>query len=287
MDADGASFDYIIVGAGSAGCVLANRLSQDPRATVCLIEAGRSDRSLATRLKVNLPAGNTILLSSPTYNWSYVYAGAEGMHHGAIPAHRGRVSGGSSAVNGMVYMRGQKRDYDRWAAQGNRGWAYDDVLPDFKAQENREAGADDFHGTGGELNVAKLRWLNPLTQAFLAAAGETQHPSNPDFNGARQDGFGPHEVTQRNGERWSSRARLPPSRARPPQPHRAARCADPPRAAREQARRGRARAERRGRARSRRAPRGHPRRWHLQFAARAAAQSGSARARRCGAPASR
>ena len=209
------SFDYVIVGAGSAGCVLANRLSQDARATVCLVEAGASDRAPLTRLKVNLPAGNTLLLSDPGFNWGYLYAGAEGLHHAAIPAHRGRLAGGSSAVNGMVYMRGHRRDYDAWAAQGNPGWSYDEVLPVFRQHEHRERGADGFHGTGGELNVAPLRWLSPLTRAFLAAAEETQYPENPDFNGARQDGFGAHEVTQKNGTRWSAaRAFLDPARQR-------------------------------------------------------------------------
>jgi choline dehydrogenase len=213
---DGASFDYIVVGAGSAGCVLANRLTQDPRITVCLIEAGSSDRSFFTGFKVNLPVGNTILLSSPHFNWGYLYRGAEGLHHAGIPAHRGRLEGGSSSVNGMVYMRGHRRDYDGWAGAGNPGWAYDDVLPLFKRQENREEGADDFHGVGGELNVARLRWLSPLTRGFLAAAEETQHPRNDDFNGARQEGFGPQHVTQKNGQRWSSaRAFLHPVLRRP------------------------------------------------------------------------
>jgi choline dehydrogenase-like flavoprotein len=210
------TFDYVIVGAGSAGCVLANRLSADPRFTVCLIEAGRSDRPPLTRLKVNLPAGNTMLLSSRDFNWSYLYEGAEGLHHATIPAHRGRLTGGSSALNGMVYMRGNPRDYDGWAAAGNPGWGYEDVLPYFKRQEHHEGGADPFHGTGGELNVARLRWLNPLTRAFLAAAGETQLAANDDFNGARQDGVGAHEVTQKNGRRWSAaRAFLDPALHRP------------------------------------------------------------------------
>ncbi len=208
------TYDYIIVGAGSSGCVLANRLSQDARATVCLIEAGSSDAGL-TRLKVDLPAGNTLLLSDAGFNWGYLYEGAAGLHHAAIPAHRGRLTGGSSSVNGMVYMRGHRRDYDGWAAAGNPGWSYDDVLPIFRRQEHHEAGADEFHGADGELNVAKLRWLNPLSRAFIAAAGETQYAQNPDFNGARQDGFGAHEVTQKNGKRWSAaRAFLDPVRQR-------------------------------------------------------------------------
>ena len=208
-------YDYIIVGAGSAGCVLANRLSADPRISVCVVEAGPSDRSALTRFKVTMPVGNTMLLSSPTFNWGYSYEGTEGLHHAGIQAPRGKLAGGSSSVNGMVYMRGHRRDYDGWAAAGNPGWSYDEVLPYFKKQENHEAGADDFHGTGGELNVARLRWLNPLTRAFLAAAGETQYAANDDFNGARQDGFGANEVTQKNGQRWSAaRAFLDPAMGR-------------------------------------------------------------------------
>ncbi len=208
-------FDYIIVGAGAAGCVLANRLSADPRVRVCLVEAGSSGRQPLTRAKVNLPVGNTILLSSAKFNWGYFYQGEAGVYHNGVAAHRGRVAGGSSAVNGMVYMRGHRRDYDGWAALGNPGWSYDEVLPFFKKHENHERGADAFHGTGGELNVAPLRWVNPLTRAFVAAATETQFPPNADFNGAAQDGFGTQEVTQRNGQRWSSaRAFLDPVRHR-------------------------------------------------------------------------
>jgi choline dehydrogenase-like flavoprotein len=210
-DATGTVFDYIIVGAGSAGCVLANRLSADRGISVCLVEAGPSDHTPVARAKVDIPVGNTALLSSPIYNWGFTYEGEPGLHQAGIPAHRGRVAGGSSAVNGMVYMRGQRGDYDRWAAAGNPGWGYDDVLPYFKRQEHRERGGNEFHGTGGELNVAPLRWLNPLTHAFIAAAGETQFPRNDDFNGATQDGFGANEVTQKNGKRWSSaRAFLDP-----------------------------------------------------------------------------
>jgi choline dehydrogenase len=212
----GTEFDYIIIGAGSAGCVLANRLSADARVRVCVVEAGPSDRRPFTRMKARVPIGNTLLLSSPTFNWGYVYEGTEGQHHAGIQAPRGRMTGGSSSVNGMVYMRGHRRDYDGWAAAGNLGWGYDAVLPYFKKHEHHEPGGDEFHGTGGELNVAKLRFLNPLTHAFLAAAGETQYPANADFNGAQQDGFGTNEVTQKNGQRWSAaRAFLHPALGRP------------------------------------------------------------------------
>jgi choline dehydrogenase-like flavoprotein len=209
-------FDYIVVGAGSAGCVLANRLSADPVMRVCLIEAGPSDRTPVARFKTRIPIGNVMMLSSPRYNWGYYFKGHDGLRNRDIPTHRGRVLGGSSSVNGMVYMRGHPRDYDDWGEQGNRGWNWNEVFKTFKRQENHERGANDFHGVGGELNVAPLRYLNPVTKAFVAAAGETQFPINVDFNGAEQDGFGPWDVTQKNGQRWSStRAFLHPVFDRP------------------------------------------------------------------------
>lgn len=210
------AFDYIVVGAGSAGCVVANRLSANPKTRVCIVEAGTSDRKQSTKWKVNVPAGTPMLLFDPRYNWMHSFTGGARLFNAIIPCPRGHIFGGSSSLNGMVYMRGQPQDYDAWAALGNTGWGWSDVLPVFKKQENRERGSNELHGQGGELNVAPLRHLNPLTNAFVDAAVETQFPRNDDFNGPAQDGFGPCEVTQKNGERWSSaRAFLHPAMKRP------------------------------------------------------------------------
>ena len=208
-------FDYIVIGAGSAGCVVANRLSADPSQRVCVLEAGPSDRPWMTALRVNTPPGNTTLLNSPQFNWGYRWTGNQRLEGRRIPCPRGRVVGGTSAVNGMVYIRGHRSDYDEWAALGNPGWCYADVLPFFKKHEHRELGAGEYHGSGGDLNVAALRFLNPITRAFLAAARPLQIPENTDFNGPQQDGIGPYEVTQKNGERHSSaRAFLHPALGR-------------------------------------------------------------------------
>jgi choline dehydrogenase-like flavoprotein len=206
------SFDYVIVGAGSAGCVLANRLSADPGVRVALIEAGPSDQSLLAKLLINVPAGVFSTIGSPRYNWLFAYEPDPKAGGGQpIFCPRGRVLGGSSAINGMIYIRGHRRDYDGWAAMGADGWAWSDVLPYFRKSENREAGADDFHAIGGELNVARQRDPHPINEALLAAAEELQFGRTPDFNGAEQDGFGYWDVNQRNGERLSSsRAFLEP-----------------------------------------------------------------------------
>lgn len=208
-------FDYVVVGAGSAGCVVANRLSSSAGNQVCVLEAGPSDRPWMTALRVNTPPGNTTLLNSPRFNWGYRWTGGELLKNRLFPCPRGRILGGTSAVNGMVYIRGHHCDYDDWAALGNRGWSYAEVLPYFKKHENRELGTGEYHGVGGELNVAPLRFLNPITRAFLAASADLQIPANDDFNGAEQDGIGPYEVTQKNGERCSSaRAFLHPALSR-------------------------------------------------------------------------
>jgi choline dehydrogenase-like flavoprotein len=204
-------FDYVIVGAGSAGCVLANRLSANPKVTVALIEAGPSDRSLLARLLINIPAGVFATIGSPRYNWLYQYEADPKVGGQPIFCPRGRVLGGSSAINGMIYIRGHRRDFDGWAAGGADGWSYDEVLPYFRKSENREAGADAFHAMGGELNVARQRDPHPISEALLAAAEEMQIPRTGDFNGAEQDGFGYWDVNQVNGERLSaSRAFLQP-----------------------------------------------------------------------------
>jgi choline dehydrogenase len=210
------SFDYVIVGGGSAGCVVANRLSADPSVTVCLVEAGPDDRSFPARQLVNTPAGTMGLIANPSYDWMYNFVGGPDVVNRDIFCPRGKVLGGSSAINGTIYIRGNPRDYDGWAAQGNVGWSYKDVLPLFKRHENRVAGGDAHHGTGGELNVTRLRSPHGVSTAFVKAAHEVGHRPNEDFNGVTQEGFGFFDVNQRNGERMSSaRSFLHPVADRP------------------------------------------------------------------------
>ncbi|HEX4113242.1 MAG TPA: choline dehydrogenase [Stellaceae bacterium] len=210
------TFDYIIVGAGSAGCVLANRLSADPNVSVALIEAGPSDHKLPVKWLVDIPAGISGLIANPRYNWSYLYETDARLGNRAIPCPRGRVMGGTSAINGMVYIRGNRNDFDGWAAKGCEGWNYDSVLPYFKKSENYQYGASDYHGAGGELSVEDQRDPNPVGQIALEAATQLQHRRTPDFNAAEQDGFGFWQVTQKRGARASTaRAFLDPVRHRP------------------------------------------------------------------------
>ncbi|MDW3715675.1 MULTISPECIES: GMC family oxidoreductase [unclassified Pseudomonas] len=209
-------FDYIIVGAGSAGCVLANRLSADPGLSVCLIEAGPSDRSLFPGSYIRTPAGIIRLIANPKWNWMHRFSHATGSGEVEVPCPRGRVWGGSSAINGMIYIRGHRHDYDQWAAQGNRGWSYDEVLPYFRRSEHFEPGASAWHGQGGELNVAELRSPSAVNAVFYQAGEELGWRYNADFNGSDQEGIGPFHVTQINGERCSAaRAFLHPVLARP------------------------------------------------------------------------
>jgi choline dehydrogenase-like flavoprotein len=213
---DRREFDYVIVGAGSAGCVLANRLSADPGVRVALIEAGPSDRGFLARLLINVPAGVFATIGSPRYNWLYQYEPDPAVGGQPIFCPRGRVLGGSSAINGMIYIRGNPRDYDGWAAGGADGWSWREVLPYFLKSENFEGGASELHATGGELNVARQRDPHPISEAFLSAAEQLQFTRTLDFNGPEQDGFGYWHVNQRNGERLSSsRAFLHPASSRP------------------------------------------------------------------------
>ncbi len=199
-------FDYVIVGGGSAGCVLANRLSADGQYRVCLLEAGTHDSSPLLRM----PAGVIALMRSNIYNWKYWSAPQAQMGQRRLFWPRGRTLGGSSAVNAMCYVRGHAWDYDHWAALGNSGWSYKDVLPYFKRLENFEAVADAgvdfdaFHASGGPLNATRLRQQNALSDVFIEAAQQAGHKPNNDFNGAEQEGIGYYHVAQKNGERCSN-----------------------------------------------------------------------------------
>jgi choline dehydrogenase len=205
------AYDYIVIGAGSAGCVLANRLSADSHCKVLLLEAGGSDRSLYIRM----PAGLARLTDSK-FNWNYATVPQAAMKGRRLYWPRGKTLGGSSSINAMIYIRGQAQDYERWRQLGNAGWSYSDVLPFFRLAEHNERLTDEWHGGAGPLNVADLRYHNPLSTVFVEAAQECGIPLNPDFNGARQYGCGPYQVTQKDGARWSAAsAYLHPVRARP------------------------------------------------------------------------
>ena len=204
-------FDYVVVGAGSAGCVLANRLSADGRHSVLLLEAGPKDNNLW----IHVPLGYGRLFKEKTVNWMYQTEPEPGLDGRTIFQPRGKVLGGSSSINGLLYVRGQHEDYDRWRQHGNSGWGFDDVLPYFKKAENQQRGADDFHGAGGPLPVSDLVHADPLSAAFIAAAAETGIPVNPDFNGASQEGTGFFQTTTRRGRRASTAvAYLRPARGR-------------------------------------------------------------------------
>lgn len=204
MNTNSTTFDYIIVGAGAAGCVLANRLSADPKCRVALLEAGPSDRHFPVSVKATLPIGNIFLLPHAKYNWQHLFSGGASVMNRDIPCPRGKMFGGSTSVNGTVYIRGHASDYDDWAAMGNSGWSYQDVLPVFKQHENYDRGASTLHGVGGELSVQRPVESNPLAHAFVEAGVQAGHAKNDDFNGEQQDGFGIFDLNQKDGVRWSS-----------------------------------------------------------------------------------
>jgi choline dehydrogenase-like flavoprotein len=206
------TYDYIIVGGGSAGCVLADRLTADGAAQVCLIEAGPADSSPL----IAMPGGVIALMRSKLYNWQFWTAPQSHLDGRARYCPRGKTLGGSSSINAMVYIRGNAADYDQWAGLGNAGWSYRDVLPYFRSTENHERGADAYHGVGGPLSVTLPAEKSVLSRAFVAAAQEAGYSHNDDFNGAAQDGVGMYEVMQKGGERCSNaRAFLRQAEARP------------------------------------------------------------------------
>lgn len=205
-------YDYVIVGAGSAGCVLAERLSRDPDTTVCLLEAGKSDRAFW----IHWPLGVLLLMRSKVLNWAFYTTPQKKLGNRRMFWPRGKMLGGSSSMNGMIYVRSHASDYDHWAELGNRGWSYKDVLPVFKRVENHEGGANEYHGVGGGLNVTDLEQHGPPCEDFVTACQQAGVPYNPDFNGAQLEGCGYYQVTQKGGERWSSaRANLRPAEDRP------------------------------------------------------------------------
>jgi len=194
------AYDYIICGAGSAGCVLANRLSEDPEASVLLIEAGPTHNHWS----VKTPGLALVNMVTKKRNWAFETIPQKGLNGRKGYQPRGKVLGGSSGTNAMIYIRGHKADYDHWESQGNAGWGYEDVLPYFRKSENYERGGDGFHGTGGPLNVTRRADISPINSNFLEATRELQIPQTEDFNGANQEGAGIYDVTQKRGVRWST-----------------------------------------------------------------------------------
>jgi len=193
-------FDYIIVGGGSAGCVLAARLTEDPGIKVCLLEAGKRDASVL----IHCPAGFALMGQTGFSNWGFEAVPQPGLNGRRGYQPRGKTLGGSSSVNAMVYIRGQREDYDEWAAQGNPGWGYEEVLPYFRRAENNERGANAFHGSGGPLNVMDPTSPNRYSPDFVKAGVQAGYPLSTDFNGPSQEGVGIYQVTQKAGERFSA-----------------------------------------------------------------------------------
>lgn len=209
---ESATFDYLIVGGGSAGCVLAARLSEDPDVTVALLEAGPVDKNIL----IHVPLGIAVLAKNGQANWAFSTTAQPGLNGRQGYQPRGKVLGGSSSINAMIYARGQAQDYDDWAAQGNPGWSYQEVLPYFLRAEDNARGASALHATGGPLHVQDLTSPNPLAARFVQAGQQAGFAVNTDFNGATQEGVGMYQVTHKNGERFSAaKAYLTPNLSRP------------------------------------------------------------------------
>ncbi len=196
----GSTYDFIVVGAGSAGCVLANRLSADGRHSVLLLEAGKRD----WYPWIHIPIGYAKTMFNPTWNWMFKTEPEPTMNGRQIYWPRGKGLGGSSSINGLIFIRGQREDYDHWASLGNEGWAWDDVLPYFKRSEDNQRGASEYHGAGGPLSASDIGRPHELVDAFIRGAGEAGVPRNDDFNGATQEGAGYYQLTTRNGFRCST-----------------------------------------------------------------------------------